>query len=142
MMGLDVGERWVGVAVSDPLGIVVRPLQALERSSKAEDFAAIADLVAEYEVTTIVVGCPVSLDGTEGPQAQRVDAYVEALVAYLAVHEQPVDVVMWDERYTTVEAEEIMRQQYSEKARRRARSNGQIDAIAAAVILQSYLVGR
>lgn len=142
MMGLDVGDRWVGVALSDPLGIVVRPLQALDRRSKPEDFAAIAALVKEYQVRLIVAGHPVSLDGSEGPQARRVAGYVEALTEHLAAHGQPVNVVMWDERYTTAEAEEIMRQQYSEKERRRARSNGQIDAIAAAVILQSYLTGR
>ncbi len=139
MIGLDVGDRWVGIAISDPLGIVVRPLQALERGSKAEDFATIAALVEEYQVTLIVAGRPTSLDGSEGPQAQQVGSYVKTLAEHLATHSQPVNVVMWDERYTTAEAEEIMRQQYSEKERRRARSNGQIDAIAAAVILQSYI---
>ena len=137
ILGLDVGERRVGIAISDPTGTVVRPLQTLVRSSRKEDFAAIAALVAENEVGLVVVGQPLSLDGTEGPQARRVARYADALAAYLAV-----PVVPWDERFTTVAAEEILLQSRGKKKRRRARAEGQVDAIAAAVILQSYLDSR
>jgi putative Holliday junction resolvase len=134
VLALDMGERRVGVAVSDPTGTVARPLQTLVRGSRQEDFAAIAGLVAEYDVGLLVVGRPLSLDGTEGPQARRVIRYVEALAARL-----PIRVVLWDERFTTAAAQEILRQSRGKKRRRQARSAGEVDAIAAAVILQSYL---
>lgn len=134
ILGLDVGERRVGIAVSDPTGTVVRPLQTLVRGSREEDFAVVAALVAEHDVGLVVVGQPLSLNGTEGPQARRVARYMEALATRL-----PVPVVPWDERFTTVAAHEILRQSRRKKKRQRARAGGEIDAIAAAVILQSYM---
>jgi len=136
ILALDVGERRVGIAISDPTGTVARPLQTLVRCSREEDFAAIAALVAEHDVGLVVVGQPLSLDGTEGPQARRVARYAEALAATL-----PVPVVAWDERFTTVAAGEILRQNRRQR-KRRARAKGEVDAIAAAVILQSYLDSR
>ena len=134
VLALDVGERRVGIAISDPTGAWARPLQALTRSSRAQDFAAIAAIVAEYDVDLVIVGHPLSLDETVGPQARRIARYAEALALHL-----PAQVILWDERFTTVEAEEILRQSRSERKRRRARANGELDAIAAAVILQDYL---
>ncbi len=133
VLALDVGERRVGVAISDPTGTVARPLQTLVRGSREEDFVSIAALVAEHDIGLVVVGRPLSLDGTEGPQARRVARYAEALTATL-----PVPVVAWDERFTTVTAEGILRQHRRQK-KRQARTKGEVDAIAAAVILQSYL---
>jgi putative Holliday junction resolvase len=127
----------VGVAISDPTGTVVRPLQTLVRGSRKEDVAAIAALVDEHDVELIVVGQPLSLDGTEGPQAQRIARYALMLDEHLSV-----PIVSWDERFTTVVAEEILSQSRGKKKRRRARAKGQVDAIAAAVILQSYLNSR
>jgi putative Holliday junction resolvase len=124
----------VGIAISDPTGTVVRPLQTLIRGSRAEDFAAIAALVAEHNVELVVVGQPLSLNGSEGPQARRISRYAERLADQLTV-----PLVFWDERYTTMAAEEIMLQNRSKGRRRRARAEGGVDAIAAAVILQSYL---
>jgi putative Holliday junction resolvase len=134
VLGLDPGERRVGIAISDPTGTVARPLQTLVRGSREEDFAAIVALVAEHDVGLVVVGRPLSLDGTEGPQARRVARYAEALADRL-----PVRLVYWDERFTTVAAQDILRQSHNKTERRRARAKGQVDAIAAAVILQSYL---
>jgi putative Holliday junction resolvase len=134
ILALDVGERHTGVAISDPTAIIARPLQTIDHRSKRELTSAVVLLVAEHEVETVVVGRPLSLDGHVGPQARRVDRYVEALVEQL-----DVPVVLWDERFSTATAEEILRATRKEKARRRARSDGEIDAIAAAVILQSYL---
>ena len=136
VLALDVGERRVGIAISDPTGTLARPLQALARGSREEDFAAIAALVAEHDVGLVVVGQPLSLDGTEGPQARRVARYAEALAAHLTVR-----VTSWDERFTTVEAKKVLRQRRKEKDRRRARAKGELDAVAAAVILQGYLDG-
>jgi len=134
ILALDPGDRYVGIAISDPTGTLARPLQTLVRASRDEDFSAIAALVAEHDVGLVVVGLPLSLDGTEGPQARHVTRYTEALAATL-----PVPVVQWDERYTTTVADDILRQGRGKKHRRRAREKGRIDAIAAAVILQSYL---
>ncbi len=136
-MALDVGERRVGIAISDPTGTVARPLQTLVRDSREQDFAALAALVAEHDVGLVVVGRPLSLDGTEGPQARKIARYAEALAAHLSV-----ELVSWDERFTTVTAEEIIRHSRSKKERRRARAAGEIDAVAAAVVLQSYLNSR
>jgi putative Holliday junction resolvase len=136
-LGLDVGERRVGVAVSDPSGTVVRPLQTIVRTSREEDVAVIASLVAEYDVELIVVGQPLSLNSTEGPQARRVARYADMLAERLSV-----PVVWWDERFSTVAAEEIIFQSRGRKKRRQARDEGKVDAIAAAVILQSYLDGQ
>ena len=137
VLALDVGERRVGIAISDPTGALARPLQALMRSSREADFGAVAAIVAEYDVGLVVVGLPFSLDGTQGPQARRITGYADGLADHL-----PTPVVLWDERFTTAEAEEILRQSRSEKKRRRARTSGELDAIAAAVILQSYLDSR
>jgi putative Holliday junction resolvase len=137
ILALDVGERYVGVAISDPTATIARPLLTLERGSRKEDAAAVAHLVQEHQVEKVVVGRPLSLDGTVGPQARRVDRYTEVVADQLEV-----PVVSWDERYSTARADEILRETRSEKAKRRARSNGEIDAIAAAVILQSYLDSR
>lgn len=134
LLALDVGERRIGVAVSDPTGIIARPLHTLERGSKREDFSAIAALIDQYNAQAVVVGRPLSLDGSVGPQARRVARYLEALAEQL-----DVPVIPWDERFSTARADEILRETRGEKAKRRARANGEIDAIAAAVILQSYL---
>jgi putative Holliday junction resolvase len=129
VLALDPGERRVGIAISDPSGTLARPLQTLVRTSKSKDFAAIAALVAEHDISLVVVGRPLSLDGTEGPQAQRVARYAQALADHL-----PIRVISWDERYTTATAEEILRQN-----RKKRKNKGELDAVAAAVILQSYL---
>ena len=134
ILGLDVGERRVGIAISDPTGTVVRPLQTLMRGSREQDWAAITALVAEHDVELIVVGQPLSLDGTVGPQARRIARYADALAEHVSI-----PVVPWDERFTTAKAKEIIFQSRGKKKRRRARVEGTIDAIAAAVILQSYL---
>lgn len=134
VLGLDVGERRVGIAISDPTGTVVRPLDVLVRGAREEDLAAISALIAEHDVGLVVIGQPLSLDGTQGPQARRTARYADMLAKGL-----PVPVVPWDERFSTAIAEEILGESRGKKKRRRARAEGEVDAIAAAVILQSYL---
>jgi len=130
VLALDVGERRIGVAVSDPTGTVARPLTTLEHRSRAEDFAAVAERVEELGVELVVVGRPLTLRGEQGPQAQKIDRYAEALAAKL-----PVPVRMWDERYSTSIAEDILR----DTRRSTQRERGDVDAVAAAVILQGFL---
>ncbi len=127
VIALDVGERRIGVAVSDPTGTLATPHSVIRRRSKAEDFAAVARLAAELEAKRVVVGLPLSLDGSVGPQARRVTRYAQALARTLTV---PVE--LYDERYSTLTADELL----AEGGRKRQTP---IDAAAAAVILQEYL---
>jgi putative Holliday junction resolvase len=127
VIALDVGERRIGVAVSDPTGTLATPHSVIHRRSKAEDFAAVARLVIELEAERVVVGLPLSLNGEVGPQARRVSRYARALAQRLDV---PVE--LYDERYSTVTADALL----TESGRKR---RVPIDAAAAAVILQDYL---
>jgi putative Holliday junction resolvase len=134
-LALDVGERRVGVALSDPTGLLASPLTTIQRKSKVEDFAVIGQLVRDHGAVGIVVGLPLHMDGSEGRQALRVRRYADALAA--ALHAQGFDghLVLWDERLSTQTAEERL----VEAGRTRARRRAQIDAAAAAVILQEFL---
>jgi len=129
-LALDIGEKRIGVAVGDETGTLARPLTTIMRASKHQDSERIARLVTEQGAERVIAGYPRSLSGDEGPQAQRVRRYVEALATAL-----PVPVELWDERYTTVEATDRLH----EAKRRRPRDRGQLDAAAAAIILQDYL---
>ena len=131
ILALDIGERRIGVAVSDPLGVVARPVATIERASREEDFAAINALVDEHQAELVVVGLPLTLRGEIGPQAQTIQRYAEALEETLAV-----PMTMWDERYTTASAEEVLRRR-GDVGRRKGKKG--IDAVAAAFILQAYL---
>jgi putative holliday junction resolvase len=135
ILGLDVGEKRLGVALSDPMQVVARPLAVIRRGARTEDYATLGRLIQEHQVVQIVCGYPLSLDGTEGPQGRRVRRYAEALQEALSV-----PVVLWNESYSTVEAEEVMQITQPRLSPRRRR--GWIDAVAAAVILQSYLAAR
>jgi putative Holliday junction resolvase len=127
LMALDVGERRIGIAVSES-GILATPYSVLHRKSKKEDFARLRRLMAELKVERVIVGLPYSLSGREqiGPQARRIKRYAEALGKTI-----PIPIEYIDESYSTVDAEEFLQ------------TSGQkripIDAAAAAVILQNYL---
>ncbi|MBN1400725.1 MAG: Holliday junction resolvase RuvX [Anaerolineae bacterium] len=127
---LDVGDERIGVAISDELGALARPLEVLRRASGPGSFQRLAELVHEYEVGMLVVGLPLLEDGTEGEQVRSTRAYVRGLRGHV---DSPI--VFWDERDSTKRAEEIM----SINRRSRRRRQGGLDAVAAAVILQSYL---
>lgn len=128
VLALDVGEKRIGVACSDPGRVLATPWGVIERSSKSEDFARIGRLVEELGVEKVVVGHPLSLDGSVGPQARRVERYVAAMSGEL-----PASVVLWDERYSTAAAADYLGQTRSRKKK------APLDAAAAAVILQDYL---
>jgi putative Holliday junction resolvase len=130
LLALDVGDRRIGVAVSDPTGLLATPVEVYTRRAKADDLTYLGKLASEYEVQGIVVGLPVNMNGTEGPQAAKVREFAEALAA------RGQDVVLWDERLSTVEAERRM----AESGRRKRRGTiMRSDAEAAAVILETYL---
>ena len=128
-LGLDIGDKRVGIAVSDETGTLARPLFALTRASKKEDFARILALCGDYQIEGIIAGLPKTLRGEEGPQARRVRRYAEELRVSLNL---PIE--FWDERFSTVGARDLM-----VAAGRKLSSKGELDAIAASVILQEYL---
>jgi putative Holliday junction resolvase len=133
ILALDVGERRIGVAVSDPASVIAQPLEVLTRTEEAADVARLAALADEYECGTIVVGLPVGLRGQEGPAAERVRAFADRLQAATQA-----EIVLWDERLTTVEATRAMREDGRDERWRR----GVVDKVAAAIILRSYLEAR
>jgi len=135
LLALDVGDRRVGVAVSDATGLIATPLTVLRRKSKAEDFARIARLAREQGAEGLVVGHPLDEDGSAGPQARRIERYAEALREALQVEGLALPIHFQDERLSTQRAQEAMIAAGRGAQDRRTR----IDAVAAAVILQDYL---
>ena len=130
-LGLDLGTRRIGVAISDDNGTIASPIETLLRKKdRAADHRAVAALVDEWGAGVVVVGLPLSLDGTNGPAADSALAEVEELRAALTV---PVET--HDERFTTVTADHQLREQGVRGKRRTA----VIDQAAAAVLLQSWL---
>jgi putative holliday junction resolvase len=140
-MGLDPGERRVGVALSDELGLLATPLCILERRSWAEDVARLAELVRRHEAVVVVVGHPKTLRGEVGPQARRAERFAEELRRVVGV-----PVRLWDERYSTAEATDLAAHGPAARARRRSTGGRggpvRVDDLAAAVILQGYLDAR
>lgn len=134
-LALDVGDRRVGVAVSDESGSVAAPVTVVKRASKAQDFARIAQLVREHGVGTLVVGHPLNADGSSGHQAERIERYAAALDQALKSEGIDLAMVLWDEFLSTQQAQAAMIATGRKAKDRRAR----IDAVAAAVILQDYL---
>jgi len=126
-MGLDIGDRWTGVALSDPQGILASPLTILARQDDLRGIQAIVTLIDQHQVGRIIVGLPISMDGSIGQQAEKVKAFVRELSRYVEV---PIE--FRDERLSTVAAKRLMR---TVKKTRKTRD----DAAAAALILQGYL---
>ena len=130
ILALDVGEKRIGVALSDPTGLLATPLTTIERKGQDSDIDAALRLATEHEVGEIVVGLPLSMSGRRGPQAGRVDAFVRALAERTDIPLKSVD-----ERLSSVQAERMLRESGVEPSKNKAR----IDSAAAAIILQSYL---
>ncbi|NLM52238.1 MAG: Holliday junction resolvase RuvX [Firmicutes bacterium] len=130
ILGLDVGERTIGVAVSDALGLTAQGLEVIRRRTWEEDVKRLREISEQYDVSTIVVGFPKNMNGTIGPQAQAAAAFAERLAAELGL-----PVKLWDERLTTMEAERLLLAADVSRSKRRK----VIDKMAAVLILQSYL---
>lgn len=133
IMALDVGEKNIGVALSDPLGITAQGLTVIKRRDEAGALAAIRALVDQHGVRELVVGLPRDLKGTVGPQAQKVLDFTSRLERELAV-----PVRLWDERLSTRAAERLLIEaDVTRRKRRRV-----VDMLAASLILQNYLDSR
>lgn len=133
VLGIDPGERRIGLALSDEMGLLARPFRILPRSSARQAVGAIAALIEQEAVGEIVVGIPVSLSGELGPQALRAQRFVEQLRRSVSV-----PVRTWNEQFTTAEA----RRRLLEAGRRMKQRREPVDAVAAAVLLQDYLDAR
>ncbi len=129
-LALDVGDRTIGVAVSDALGIAAHPVETVRRTHLKQDIARIQTLLAENAAERIVVGLPRMLDGSIGVQAQKVQTFVEALEK-----EVRVPVITWDERFSTVAAERALIQSGLTRKKRKT----VVDQVAAVFFLQGYL---
>lgn len=133
VLGLDVGSRRIGVAVSDPLGITAQGLETLHRKNKKHDFAYLRRLIRDHEIGEIVVGLPLRMSGAEGMQARKIQLFADDLRKYfkLPIH-------LWDERLTSAEANRLLREtDLSIEKRGQA-----VDRMAAILILQSWMDSR
>jgi putative holliday junction resolvase len=130
VMGLDVGSRRIGIAVSDLLGITAQGLETLQRQNKRTDFEALRRLIKDYKVREIVVGLPLRMSGAEGIQSDKMRVFAEELRKKfkLPVH-------LWDERLTSAEANRLLREtELSIEKRGKA-----VDRMAAILILQGWM---
>jgi putative holliday junction resolvase len=130
LIGLDIGNRRIGVAFGDSNLRMATPVAVLTRTSFDQDARALADFVKDYDATQLVAGLPRNMDGTQGTQADSVIAFAEKIRQTINI-----PLVFWDERLSTVEA---TRRTHETGARGKKSRRG-IDALAAAVILQDYL---
>ena len=127
-MGLDVGDSRIGVALSDPLGILASPLKIIVRDDSEDAIRDIIDIASQHDVGRIIIGLPVSMDGTIGKQAEKVREFAHQLRG-----QTRVPVIFKDERLSTVVAKRLI------KGVRKTHRDTRYDAAAAALILQRYL---
>lgn len=133
LLGLDYGTKTVGVAVSDPLQITAQPLETITRKSVGklrQTLARIEEIIEEYQIDKIILGYPRNMNHTTGERAEACEAFQEALERRTGL-----EVILWDERLTTVEAERVLMAGGVRRENRKA----VIDQMAAVLILQSYM---
>ena len=130
IMGLDLGEKTIGIAISDPLGLTAQGLTTIKRGDLDEDLKKLKELIEAYEVQNLVLGLPKNMDGSLGPQSEKISEFKGILEEQLNIK-----VFLQDERLSTKEAEKFL---ISANVRRSKRKTV-IDKIAAVVILQTYL---
>ena len=133
VLGLDVGSKRIGVAISDPLGITAQGLETIRRQNKRVDFATLEKLIRDHEVREIVVGLPLRLSGDEGIQSDKMRQFASEIEDrfHLPVH-------LWDERLTSAEANRVLRESEVSIEKRAAA----VDRMAAVLILQSWMENR
>lgn len=130
ILALDLGKKRIGLALSDPLGITAQGLPTLERTRIRDDLAALEALIAQNEVTMILMGHPLHMSGREGRQAEYAREFAEKLAGRTGV-----EVRFWDERLTTVEATRVLKQS-GISIEKRAKA---VDRLSAVILLESFL---
>jgi len=133
LLGVDYGEARIGLAISDPTGLIATPIDAI-KAAGSEDANNISRVAHEQEARGIVVGLPLSLDGSQGPAARKVNAFCARLRKAT-----DLPVFAWDERMTTVEAHSLLREAGKSPSKARGAARGKIDSASAAIILDSYM---
>lgn len=130
LMGLDVGDKTIGVAVSDPLGITAQGITTIHRNGLKNDLKQLEEIILTYNVKTIVVGIPKNMNNTIGPQGEKVLNFIKELKKSFNV-----EIILQDERLTTISAERtLIESDMSRKKRKKI-----IDMVASTYILQTYL---
>jgi len=130
ILALDLGERRIGLALSDPLGLTAQGLPTLERTTIRQDLDRLASLAAEKGISAFLIGLPLHLSGREGAQAEWARDFARRLEAHTGL-----PALLWDERLTSVEANRLLRQS-GISSRKRARA---VDRLSAVLLLESYL---
>jgi putative Holliday junction resolvase len=130
LIGLDIGDKNIGIAVSDGLGITAQALTTLKRKNINVDTASLKVMIEKYDVGEIIIGLPKNMDGSIGHQAKKVIHFTEQLKKSLNI-----PIIFWDERLTTVMATKVMIEGDLSRKKRKKR----IDKIAAQLVLQNYL---
>ena len=130
VLGLDFGKRRIGLALSDELGLTAQGLPTLQRTNKAQDLDALRRLIRDNGVGLVVMGQPLHMSGTEGRQANYVAQFARTLESLVQV-----EVRLWDERLTSVEAGRVLKQSGLSRQKQKAA----VDRLSAVLILQSYL---
>jgi len=130
ILGLDVGDKRIGVAVSDEMGWTAQPVKVIQRQARAQDLKAVAQLVKSYQAQKVVVGLPRNMNGSLGPQAGKAQDFGQDLAGLIGA-----EVVFWDERLSTVAAERVLLAADLSRAKRKK----VVDKVAAGFILQGYL---
>ncbi len=133
IMGLDVGTKTIGVAISDESGLIAQPLCVIKRSSFSEDLEEILGLIEEHSIKLIIVGMPVNMDGTLGPRSKETQRFIDKIKDKI-----PVPIETWDERLSTVAVTRVLIEGDASRAKRKT----VVDKLAASYILQGYLDSR
>ena len=133
ILGLDVGSKTIGLAVSDPLGITAQGLETIRRKNKRHDFEQLQRVIREFGVSEVVVGLPLRMSGAEGTQSEKMRVFAHELQ-----HRFGLPVHLWDERLTSAEANRVLRQSEMSIKRR----GEVVDRLAAVLILQSWMAAR
>ena len=132
-MGLDVGDKTIGVALSDPMFLMAHPLETIKRKKASLDIAKLVEIIDREDVETIVVGLPKNMNNSIGPQSMKVMSFVDLLKK-----QTDKEIIYQDERMTTIQSERVL----IDMDVRRENRKKHIDKIAASFILQTYLDGR
>ncbi len=130
ILGLDIGEKRIGIAISDELGYSAQGMRVLNRNGIEDDLALLRELIKETEATEVVVGLPKNMDGSLGESAQKILSFAKQIEEFLSI-----PVILWDERWTTAEATRLLVEADISRSKRRK----VVDKLAAVLILQGYL---
>ena len=133
ILALDYGDKRIGVAVSDPLGIIAQALETITVSNKRKSFERIQEIIREKNAVKIIVGMPFNMNGTKGERAEVTERFISELQRVVSI-----EIIPWDERLTSVQAKRIM----VFRGQKTGTNKAKVDKLAAALLLENYLESR